>query len=268
MKKTVWQCLGAVLSLAAPTLASAAQFTLTVAGVDPLTVPAVPLSSPAPGMFVGLGVCSTSPLAGNACNGTGSVGMNPLRTAQDVLDTNRLNGTDFSNAATYGYGFELDQVIFHQLSVPFDVVNGVVVPAGAGTLGQGFDFIVGQTGGGSNGGDPSRFFQNSLDLARRVTIADQSNVYFDALVHQPAVLTIGYYEDTLNISASNPVIVGLGDWGKMSFRLAGLDQPITQGDPEVPILFSAPLPSSFALLSLGLGLLALASRRGARSPVG
>ncbi|MCM8612316.1 hypothetical protein [Accumulibacter sp.] len=268
MKKTVWHCLGAVLSLAAPTLTSAAQFTMTVAGVDPLTVPAVPLSSPAPGMFVGLGVCSTNPADGNACNGTGSVGTNPLRTAQDVLDTNRLNGTNFSNAAIYGYGFALDQVIFHQISVPFDVVSGVVVPVGGGTLGQGFDFIVGQTGGGSNGGGPSSFFQNSLDLARRVTIADPSNVYFDALVHQPAFLTIGYYEDTLNISASDPVVVALGDWGQMTFRLAGLDHPITQGDPEVSILFSAPLPSSFALLGLGLGLLALTSRRGARSPVG
>ncbi|MCM8594085.1 hypothetical protein [Accumulibacter sp.] len=268
MKKTVWQGLGCILSLAAPALTSAAQFTLTVAGVDPLTVPVAPLSSPAPGMFVGLGDCSADPLAGNACNGTGSVGTNPLRTAQDVLDTNRLNGTDFSNAATYGYGFALDQVIFHQISVAFDVVNGVVIPVGAGTLDQGFDFIVGQTGGGSNGGGPSSFFQTSLDLARRVTIADQSKVYFDALVPQPALLTIGYYEDTLSISASDPVVVDLGDRGKMTFQLAGLDQPITQGDPGVPILFSAPLPSSFALLGLGLGLLALASRRGARSPVG
>lgn len=262
MKKTMQYGLATLLSLALPTMVSATQFTFTVAGVDPLTVPAAPLAQPLPGMFVGLGVCSSDPLAANACTGSPAVGLNPLRTALDVQNNNVLNGTNFSNAATYGYGFQLDQVIFHQISFQFDVTNSVVSPVNATTPEQGFDFVVGSTGGGSHGNGPQGF-RHDLVFGRNVRIVDANNVvYFDNTVEQEADLTIGYFEDTLNIYASPVVRVDLGSAGSMRFQLRGLGHPVTAGDPGIPIeLFDLPLPSTIALMGLGLGLMGLLARR-------
>src|SRR5262245_48239979 len=100
----------------------AVPFTLTIDGVDPAgpsTLPFGGTPTPLPGVFVGLGTCST-PGAPTPCIGTG-VDLNTLSTPQQVADKNAeiLNNTGvdpaFTNAVIFGFGFEMDQVIFHQL---------------------------------------------------------------------------------------------------------------------------------------------------------
>lgn len=267
MRRMIRRAVSGALAAALPTIAAAAQFTMTIEGVDPGSPPSAMIALPVPGMFVGLGVCNPVANVGNSCNGsppTPAVALNPLATPLQVQEWNQLNGTNFTNAAIFGYGHPVDQVIFHQLTFQFQVGNAGVTPIGANTPAQAFDFVVGNTGGGSAGVGGGGFL-HTLNLARRVRIYDGNTVYLDTNVTQWAELLIGDYEDTLNILASDAVSVNLGASGTIRFQLKGLAHPVTAGDPDLPILLnSVPLPSTFGLVALGLVLAGLGGgwRRG------
>lgn len=262
----------AIALAALPAFASAGAYTLSIEGVDvnnlPVVTPGTPLAV-LPGMFVGLGNCGTPispsnpPGTTNACTGSPSVATNPLATAQDVTDNNAAFSINSSNAVIFGYGLTLDQVIFHQLQAAIDVANGVVTPGSS--IQQTFDFLVGDTGGGSAGPGPTTSVIYDLDLARNVTISDGLLVSVTHLVHQLAQLSIGWDVDTLTIFASNVVEFDLGTDGTVFLQLLG-EGPITQGDPHVPVTFGVvSSPTTLALMIFGLGLIGCARRRVASS---
>ena len=242
----------AALTFAASGWAAAAPYTLTIEGVDPGTVPVVPLGALLPGMFVGLGDCGQG--VSDPCNGLPPIALNPLATAQDVIDANTLDGTNFSNAAIYGYGFALDQLIFHSYSKTFDFTGGVLdlTAFDPGSLQQDFDFVVGNTGGGSFG------FTNNVEVTRNIRITGPGG--FDTgliAIAQFADITVGD-EDTLTILQTPFTTISLPD-GNLQFRFLA-EGPITAGDPAVPgeLIAAVPVPTTLALV--GLGLLGFARR--------
>ena len=112
----------AVLALPAAALA----YVITIDGFDPVTTAAPPAgpagpnpNNPYPGMFVGLGDC-VGPGFDNSCTGSPVISNNPLDTQAAVDSVNALNNLIPPNAYTYaaiaGFGFKLDQVIFHTFS--------------------------------------------------------------------------------------------------------------------------------------------------------
>ena len=261
-------------ALALPTAASA--YIISIAGYDPVTTTAPPAgppgpnpNNPYPSVFVGLGNCgttSTTPAVDNSCQAP-PIGINNLNNQAAVDSNNALFGLVFPHAYTYaaiaGFGFKLDQVIFH----PFNQTTS------GGTFQQGFDFVVGSTGGGSAGPFASPFSLDYLvDLARDVTVSNDANTNsVTHLIHQTARLTISWGdEDTLMIYASNDPVFGtmfggsgmpeefnLGADGKV-FVTLGRAGPVTQGDPDTDVIITSinavPLPSTLAMFSLGLVL--------------
>lgn len=259
----------AIALAALPALASAAPYTLSIEGVDvnnlPVVTPGTPLTV-LPGMFVGLGNCDapispSNPVGTtNTCVGNPPVGTNPLATPQDVANNNALFGINSSNAVIFGYGLTLDQVIFHQLQAAIDVANGVVTPGG--NIQQTFDFLVGDTGGGSAGPGPATAVIYDLDLARNVTISN-GLVSVTHLVHQLAQLSVGWDADTLTIFASDVIDFNLGLDGIVQLQLMA-EGPITQGDPQIPVAFGVvSSPTTLALMMFGLGLVGFSRRRAA-----
>ena len=248
--------------LAVPTAASALPFTISIDGVNPLTLIAPPPgppgpdpNNPYPGVFVGLGDCV--PAGPNACTGVPPISNNPLMSPLDVANQNSLFGTTYSNAAIAGFGFPVDQVVFHTFQTTFSLAGGVFK--------QDFDFVVGNTGGGSAGLPVPPFsFDYLVDLARNVTVTGPT-ITRTHLIHQKARVTVSFGdEDTLLIYATDDPLFGtggpevfdlLGD-GMVSVALGGAG-PLPQGDPDTAVIISAvPLPSTLALLGLGLaGLL-------------
>ena len=255
-------------TLALPTVASA--YVITIVGYDPVTTTAPPAGAPGPNpnnpfpsVFVGLGDCgtvSTTPAVPNSCVAP-PIGISNLNNQAAVNTNNTLFGLVPPHAYTYaaiaGYGFKLDQVIFH----PFSQTTS------GGTFQQGFDFVVGSTGGGSAGPFAPPFSLDYLvDLARDVTVSNDANTNsVTHLIHQTARLTVGWLdEDTLLIYATNDATFGTG--GPTSFNLGadgtvfvtlGAAGPVTQGDPDTDVIITSinavPLPSTLAMFSLGLG---------------
>jgi uncharacterized membrane protein len=88
-----------------------------------------------------------------------------------------------------------------------------------------------------------------------------------AFIPQSARLCIGAIDtDWLSIDPSNVVNIDLTSIGgtSINFQLGGVG-PLSQGDPNVPVILGAnglPLPSTLALM--GVGLLGLARRLGVR----
>ena len=261
----------AIALAALPAFASAAPYTLSIEGVDvnnlPVVTPGTPLTV-LPGMFVGLGNCD-APISpnnptgtSNACTGNPPVGTNPLATPQDVANNNALFSINSSNAVIFGYGLTLDQVIFHQLQAAIDVVNGVVTPGSS--VQQTFDFLVGDTGGGSAGPGPATAVIYDLHLARNVTISN-GLVSVTHLIDQLAQLSVGWDADTLTILASDVVAFDLGADGIVQLQLMA-EGPITQGDPHIPVAFGVvSSPTTLALMIFGLGLVGFSRRRTAGS---
>ncbi len=252
----------AIALAALPAFASAAPYTLSIEGVD-VNNPSTPLAVLG-GMFVGLGNCGTligsSNPSGttNDCTGNPPVATNPLATPQDVTANNALFNINSSNAVIFGYGLPLDQVIFHRLQAAIDVNNGVVTTGS--NIAQPFDFLVGDTGGGSAGPGPDTAVIYDLDLARNVTITN-GTVLVTHLIHQLAQLSVGWAEDTLTIFASDVVDFDLGADGIVQLRLMA-EGPITQGDPDVPVTFGVvSSPTTLALMMFGLGLVGFSRRR-------
>lgn len=268
-KARMGKWLAALCLAAISATAQSASYTITIEGVDLNALPdtAAPGYTPVvlAGMFVGMGNCNPTPGFLNSCDGTVAVATNPLNNPQAVLDNNAMNGTNFSNAAIFGYGLLVDQMIFHAFSQSIDVTNGVIT--GGTGLHQTFDFVVGPTGGGSAGPDPNLGGAGSvlylLDFARNVTISGPSLANpITILVHQAAQLSVGWEVDTLLILPSDPVQFDLGADGFLELRLLG-EGPIEQGDPEIGVQLNStpvPLPSTLALAVLGLA--ALVRRKG------
>src|ERR1043166_2421987 len=253
----------AIAAIGVATDSSATLYTIEIEGVNVAVVPSVTIGTPnpiLPGMFVGLGDCGQG--VSSPCNGSPPIDNNPLASAADVATANANDGTNYSNAAIYGYGLPLDQVIFHAYSAQFNYSGGVVTPVGSNLPAQEFDFVVGNTGGGSLG------FTNSIALTRKVRIFDPTPGGVDTgfqSVSQSGTITIGDQMDVLMILASTPLPLDLGSDGMIivEFQAEG---PIPAGDPDVVIALSGvaalPLPPTIALLGLGLGL--LGSMRGRR----
>lgn len=257
MIHTTARCLLAGLLLTAPAwgFANPITFTMTIDGVDPSTPPAESDPHPVrPGMFVGLGDCSADAAAVNHCTGSPPVSNNPLGTPDKVSSANAINGTNLSNAAIYGYGLPLDQVIFHAFSAQFTVTGGVI--DGSNIFSQAFDFIVGNTGGGSNGlGN----YTAGLFLARTVRIVGTNGVDVSAVIAQEADLTIGTFVDTLQIFQANHRF-DLGPGVGFVRVVLSAEGPVTEGDPGVDVGISLddvalPLPSTLPLLGLGLAVM-------------
>ena len=253
-------------TLALPTAASA--YVITIVGYDPLTTTAPPAGAPGPNpnnpfpsVFVGLGDC-VGPGFPNSCVGspTPPIGTNPMANPADVVTQNILHGTNYTNAAIAGYGFNLDQVIFHSF----------MQPTTGGTYQQGFEFVVGSTGGGSAGlCPPCTSFDYIIDLARNVTVSNDAQTNsVTQLIHQMARLTVSFSdEDTLLIYATDdptfgtggPTAFNLGADGTVFVTLGGAG-PVIQGDPDTDVIITSipaaplPLPSTLAMFSLGLGL--------------
>ena len=261
------------LAVALPASVLASPFVITIDGVDTsasaiAAVQAAIALSPGTarpvlaGMYLPLGNCNTTPGLPNSCDGSASVGTNPLASVADVEASNLLNGTNFSSAAIYGYGLPLDQMILHRFESSFDVSGGVFTPPATGAFAQAFDFIVGSTGGGSAG---SGTFDYNLDLVRSVRImgVDDLGNLIDLvqLVHQAARLTVGWDADTMLVFASDAVTFDLGASGNVQVRLMA-EGPITAGDPDIGVGITAvPEPSTFALLWLAIGVARIARRR-------
>lgn len=274
LKSTIGKWLAGALLVSAGVAAHAASYTITIEGVNPAAPPdtSAPGYTPTvlPGMFVGLGNCNPTPGFLNSCTGAPPVATNPLNNAQAVIDNNNLNGTNFSNAAIFGFGLLVDQMIFHAFSQTIDVTGGVIT--GGTGLNQTFDFVVGSTGGGSAGPDPllggAGSFSYVIDFARNVTVSGGNLASpITILVHQSATLSVGWEVDSLMIDPSDLVQFDLGVDGILELRLLG-EGPILAGDPEIEVLLSSrtqpvPLPSSLALALLGLGLMAQRRRRAA-----
>ena len=95
------------------------------------------------------------------------------------------------------------------------------------------------------------------------TVANDANTKsVPHLIHQTARVTISWGDfDTLLIYATNDpnfgtgaVSFNLGVDGTVNVTLGGIG-PVYEGDPDINVITSAvPLPSTLALLGLGLGL--------------
>jgi hypothetical protein len=255
----------------APAMASAAPYTLTIDGVDPNSPPDVlaPGYTPTvrPGMFVALGNCVQAVGVSGACDvpQTVPVDLNTLATPTDVQNYNTANVTNLTNAVIFGYGLNVDQLIFHAFQSSFTVSGGnIVLPPGA-VLEQTFEYLVGSTGGGSAGPGPDTFVAYDFSINRNVTISGGSLASpITQMVTQSARLTVGWTFDTLEIFGSDLLTFDLGADGQVQLRLLA-EGPIQQGDPEVPIVLTSvvPVPPTVLLALLALGLMGFTRRRAA-----
>ena len=224
-----------------------------------------------PGMFVGLGACGT-PSGSPGCMGPPPVSDNPLTNPAEVAAASVGLVNPYTNAAIYGYGLPLDQVIFHSTTVGFDLTAGVVTWMTLGNIPprQAFDFVVGNTGGGSYCSDAlctGDTWTTTFDFGLggrtfRITgpLYDSGIITFSQTAH----LTVGFDEDTLMIDPSDPIPTFITPDGMFDLIL-GAEGPVTAGDPGVPIIVSAPIPLPPTLALLGLGLAVLGLRRRQRA---
>ncbi|HOL63899.1 MAG TPA: PEP-CTERM sorting domain-containing protein [Accumulibacter sp.] len=268
------------LAISLPFQAHADLFSLTIDGVDPAGPGGIftGSASPLPGVFVGLGNCNSpgAPASGPdpQCNGLAERNLLDSAAAVDAWKVDH-NSPTTTNAVIYGFNFPLDQILFHKIT-PLQFNNG-----DSKSVSQGFDFIVGYTGKYSSGpgGDhcgmappagttPQDAWLYNVALGRNVTITNNNTLAsISAFIPQSARLCIGAIDtDWLSIDPSNVVNIDLTSIGgtSINFQLGGVG-PLSQGDPNVPVILGAnglPLPSTLALM--GVGLLGLARRLGVR----